>query len=366
MNRRRSVHRGPAAAAVIALAVLAGAAVAAHACTSFCMDTPDGPFYGSNCDLFVPGDGLVFVNLRGVAKESYFANARGEKAPWVSRYGSVTLNLAGRELAWAGLNEAGLVASTMELRASECADPDERAPIGAGYLVQYVLDACGSVDEAVAAVSQLMPHESECNDHFMVADAAGNAAALEFLDGEFVCHTGADMPVHALTNMPYARALAAWKRGGARWWWSNPGQSAERFAGAAARCEAYDPAAGDAVGYALDTLAHVVAAGHTRWNVVFDLKRREMWYRSVRSPDVKHVALDAFDFACDRPLLMLDLNAPLAGEVAEHFVPYDHEVNLQAFEVFCARWGVDVSHADAVGLMSLFDGFGCTGTPAAR
>jgi hypothetical protein len=48
----------------------------AYACTSFCMDTPDGPVFGANLDLFIPGDGLVLVNRRGIAKESYATAAR--------------------------------------------------------------------------------------------------------------------------------------------------------------------------------------------------------------------------------------------------------------------------------------------------
>jgi penicillin V acylase-like amidase (Ntn superfamily) len=59
------------------------------ACTSFCLDTPDGPVFGSNLDLFIPGDGLVFVNQRGIAKEGYEASTTGETAKWVSKYGSV-------------------------------------------------------------------------------------------------------------------------------------------------------------------------------------------------------------------------------------------------------------------------------------
>ena len=40
------------------------------ACTSFCLDTPDGPVFASNLDLFIPGDGIVFVNRRGMGKEN--------------------------------------------------------------------------------------------------------------------------------------------------------------------------------------------------------------------------------------------------------------------------------------------------------
>ena len=66
-----------------------------QACTTFCLDTPSGPVFGSNLDLFIPGDGLVFINQRGIAKKGL--NTTGERAKWVSKFGSVTFNLAGRD-----------------------------------------------------------------------------------------------------------------------------------------------------------------------------------------------------------------------------------------------------------------------------
>ena len=114
------------------------------ACTSFCLDTPDGSFFAINLDLSF-GEGLVFVNRRGIAKEGYLQSTTGETAKWTSRYGSVTFNAAGREFAWSGMNEAGLVVGSVELRASTLPQPDERAPVGVGYWVQYVLDNCGTV-----------------------------------------------------------------------------------------------------------------------------------------------------------------------------------------------------------------------------
>ncbi|MBW2619148.1 MAG: hypothetical protein JRC92_09765, partial [Deltaproteobacteria bacterium] len=72
------------------------------ACTSFCLDTPGGPVFGANLDLFIPGDGLVFVNRRGIAKEGRQLSTTGETAKWTSEYGSVTFSLAGREFAWSG------------------------------------------------------------------------------------------------------------------------------------------------------------------------------------------------------------------------------------------------------------------------
>jgi penicillin V acylase-like amidase (Ntn superfamily) len=262
-----------------------------RACTSFCLDRPDGPVFAANLDLFNPGDGLVFVNRRGIAKKNIRQSTNGETARWISEYGSVTFNLAGRGFAWSGMNEAGLVVSSMEFKASEYPKPDERPPFDLGSWTQYVLDTCGSVQEAIRVASQvrLVCDGDSAPSHFFVADADGDCAGLEFLDGRLVCYTGEDLPIKAMTNMPYARALAAYKRGGPRWWWSNPGQSAERFAGAAARMASY----------ALETLTKVVTAPHTKWNVIYDIARREVRFRSAASPTVKRLSLQAFDLSCE-------------------------------------------------------------------
>jgi choloylglycine hydrolase len=333
---------------------------AAGACTTFCLDTPDGPIFGCNLDLFIPGDGLVFINQRGIAKKGFQKSTTGKTAQWTSEYGSVTFNLAGREFAFGGMNEAGLVVGSMELRASELPDRDERPPVTIGTWAQYVLDTCGDVAEAIQVDSKVRIEDSAPPVHFLVADAEGNCAAIEWLDGRLVCHTGDSLPVKAMSNMPYARALAACERGGPRWWWSNPGQSAERFAAAAARNDSYAADRdSNAVSYAFATLTEVVAAPHTRWSIVYDIAKREVWFGSVRSPNAKHLSLHTFDLSCGAPLLMLDVNAPLDGNVERFFTPYDHDVNLAVFRTLCDRYGINVSAEGAVELMRLFESFGC-------
>lgn len=330
------------------------------ACTSFCMDTPGGPIFGANLDLFIPGDGLVLVNRRGIAKETRRTGTTGEKAVWTSEYGSVTFSLAGREYAWCGMNEAGLVLSTMELRAGEYPEPDERPPLHDGQWGQYMLDTCGNVEEVIESSRSVRVQDQGQTSHYLVADAEGNCAAFEYLDGELVSHAGEDLPVKALSNMRYSRALAALEGGGAPWFWSNPGQSAERFAACHARAEAFDPDGNTpAVNYVFGTLVYHVAAPHTRWNIVFDIPKREIWYRSDQSPTYKHVALAAFDFACDAPKLMLDVNAPLDGNVEEAFVPYDHDVNVNVLHTFCERYGIELTREGAVEITEFFDGYEC-------
>ena len=331
-----------------------------EACTSFCLDTPDGPVFGYNLDLFFPGDGHVFINQRGIAKEGFEAGTTGEKAKWVSRYGSVTFSIAGREWASSGMNEAGLVISTMELRRAEFPEPDSRPPLPIGPWTQYVLDTCGSVKEAIQVDSKVRVEDSAPPVHYLIADANGNCAAIEWMNGKFVCHTGESMPAKAMSNMSYKRALTALKRGGPRWWWSNPGQSAERFAAAHKRNKSYNASRdADAVKYAFGTLTDIVAAPHTKWNVVYDIARREVWFRSAASPTVKNLSLDSFDLSCEAPLLMLDINASLEGNVEKSFKPYDSNINLSAFRTCCERYNIEISEEDAVGLMKHLGKFKC-------
>ena len=350
------------AAAVICLVTFTVLGDVAGACTAFVMDTPDGPYFGCNLDLFIPGDGLVLINNRGVEKEAVRTGTTGEKLTWTAEYGSATFSLAGREFVWGGMNEAGLVVCSLQLAAGEYPKPDERPSVLEGNWGQYVLDTCDGIDDVIATDALMRVKDSVPTNHYLISDADGNCVAVEYLDGEFVYHAGDDLRVKAMSNMRYERALYAYEHGGTRWWWSNPGQSAERFAACQARAESFDPDGEvPAVNYALGTLVYYVAAPHTRWNIVFDIANREIWYRSVQSPTYKHIALSSFDFSCDAPMLMLDVNAQLEGDVRERFVEYDPAVNLRVFRTFCERYGINVPEEDAVGLMSFYEGFDCAG-----
>jgi len=331
------------------------------ACTSFCLDTPDGPVFAANLDLFIPGDGLVFANRRGIAKENIRRSSNGETEKWISKYGSVTFNTAGRGFVWSGMNEVGLVVSSMELKASEYSKPDERPSFDSRSWIQYVLDTCGSVQESIQVASLVrLVDDGDSPSHFLVADADGDCAVIEFLNGHLVCHTGVTLLVKALSNMRYDRALIALKSGGPRWWWSNPGQSAERFAGAATRLKSFSTSRDTSAAlYALSTLTDVVAASHTKWNVVYDISKKEIRFRSAASPTVKLISIHDFDLSCKAPLLMLDVNAAIDGNVGRFFTLYDQKINLKIFRTLCDRLEIEVSAESAIELMKLFESFEC-------
>ena len=48
---------------------------------------------------------------------------------------------------------------------------------------------------------------------------------------------------------------------------------------------------------------------------------------------------------------MLDINAPLQGDVSKAFKPYDHDMNLALFQSICAHYEIAISQKDAEGLI---------------
>lgn len=105
------------AAVFVSMLLLAGIHTRpVNACTTFTHKAADGIVFAGNMDLMVPVGGLVVVNRRGIAKRNIRPNQNGTIANWITRFGSVSFNIAGRGFAWGGLNEAGLAIQTLEVR----------------------------------------------------------------------------------------------------------------------------------------------------------------------------------------------------------------------------------------------------------
>src|SRR5918999_3447069 len=117
----------------------------AFACTTFCLKKNGEVLFGKNYDWMV-GEGLVFVNKRGVAKVSN-AEDRTNPAKWVSKYGSVTFNQYGRENPSGGMNEAGLVIELMWLDETQYPAQDSRPALDVLEWIQYQLDTSANVAE---------------------------------------------------------------------------------------------------------------------------------------------------------------------------------------------------------------------------
>ncbi|UCF59644.1 MAG: PDZ domain-containing protein [Anaerolineaceae bacterium] len=182
-----------------------------HSCSSFCLDNGDHCIFGANQDNQID-IGQIFVNKRNVLKTAWDPSTTGEYARWISKYGSVTVVHAGYQMAWAGMNEAGLMISTMALAATQNPAPDERPPLASSFWAQYQLDNHSTIDEVIASDPLVRIHDTV--DHYLVCDRNGDCATIEFLEGKMVVHSGEMLPVKALTNSTYREAFDFWEEGG--------------------------------------------------------------------------------------------------------------------------------------------------------
>jgi hypothetical protein len=81
----------------------------------------------------------------------------------------------------------------------------------------------------------------------------------------------------------------------------------------------------------------------------------------VNHEELRSIHLNAFEFRCDEPLKMLDVNAKLSGWIDDEFGTYDHDANLKVFRDFCDMWGIDISKEDSEALIAFFEGYACAG-----
>lgn len=309
-----------------ACAYLLGPTVPARACSTFALRHAQLVVYGNNYD-WNDGDGLVLVNKRNVSKSALPDPGESNVPRWVSKYGSVTFNQFGREMPASGMNEAGLVVMVMWLDETTYPAADNRAAVNPLEWIQYHLDNFDSVEQVVSSASSLRVSASIAKVHYLVGDSKGATAAVEFIGGKLVVHTGPRMPVAVLTNDTYEGSLRSLKNyvgfGGALPIPSGT-SSLERFARAAAFTKNYGPANNaSAVNDAFGLLSSVAQNDFTKWGIVYDPQALAVHFRTLKSPGVKRLDARALNFGCATAVKLLDVNQPAGGDVLAQLLDYD-------------------------------------------
>ncbi len=323
-------------------------------CTSFVSHERGTLVFGSNYDNDI-WQGLLFVNRRGLRKTGWEPSTSGTIAQWTARYGSVTFSVAGLQLAWAGMNEAGLVMSTMALSETQNPPPDERPPLRSALWMQYMLDTCATVEEVVAAEKAV--RISETWDHYLVADASGAVAAIEFLAGRMVVHRGESLPFGVLANKPYTASVETLKTADMKD--VRPYDSVGRMSRVVERLETFGSSGkGPGVDMAFETLA-MVGGDATQWSIVFDIAERVVHYRSSRNEARRSIDLSKLDFDCGQPTGVLDVHAPLSGEISADFMPYDPEAGTAFTLRFLRESEIQIPEDQVRTLLETFESFPC-------
>lgn len=324
-------------------------------CTSFVLRAKNTLLFGSNYDNKI-WPGLLYVNKKNVKKMGWEPGTTGKFAAWVSKYGSVTFNVAGYQLAWAGMNEKGLVLSTMALQETKNPEPDERPPLASSLWMQYVFDTCATVDEVIA--SDKIVRIKDTVDHYLVCDASGDAAVIEFLDGQMVVHKEKSLPINALANRVYAECVSEWERGISDD--IDYYRSEARMVHVEKRLSDFDPKETmSSTAYAFDTLKDV-SSSYTRWSIVFDIQSRVIHFKTHQNQDERRIDLRKLDFICETPALMMDVHADLHGDITDMFEEIDLEHSLDHLLRFLKEYGYDDMPEEQVKLLfKVFTNFPC-------
>jgi penicillin V acylase-like amidase (Ntn superfamily) len=332
--------------AVALLAAIVAGAELAHACSRVLWnDNGQAAVVGRNMDWPEDMQTDLWAFPRGIARSGLSGDANS--LTWTSKYGSVSAavyNIGTSD----GINEKGLVANLLWLTEADYGKRDAKVPgLSLSLWAQYSLDNFATVAEAVAAMQQgkfqivdaAMPGYAKATAHLSLADATGDSAVIEVIDGGKVqIYHGRSYTV--MTNSPpFTEQLANLKQyrgfGGTA---PLPGttEAADRFVRAAYyRENLIKPKdVRETVAEMLSVMRNVSQpftkaspsqpyTSHTIWRAVADATNRIYFYESTLSPNIVWVRLDDLDFSAGAPVRKLDLvhSGDLVGDVTSSFKP---------------------------------------------
>jgi choloylglycine hydrolase len=275
------------------------------ACSTFLLSKNGKHVFGKNYD-WVTGNGAIMVNARGLYTTSMAVNEK--PFSWTALYGSVSFNQYGKEFPNGGMSEKGLVIELMWLEETTYPTPDSRPALGVLQWIQYQLDCAGTVDEVLKSDGRIRVSGHEGAPlHYLVADASGAAATIEFIKGKMVVHKGAGLPFPVLTNSAYKESIQR-QKGAAP---SN--NSLLRFTSACSMLQQYHLAKEVApVPHAFSILDKIAQGDFTKWRIVYDISDRKVFFKTDQYKAERSFSLHDFNFSCGSRPLAFDLSIQTA------------------------------------------------------
>ena len=313
---------------VIALAFVLCYASFLFACTTFFINKNGQLIFGRNYD-WVTDAGMVCTNLKGLLKTSMQIE-NGETISWASQFGSITFNQYGKEFPTGGMNEKGLVVELMWLDETKYPSADKRPAIGVLQWIQYQLDNCTTIDEVIATDKKLrISPRGSTPLHYLIADANGHAATIEFLNGKMLVHKGNELSFAVLTNNIYDESVKAYKNSTL-----NGNNSLQRFSEACSMIQKLNSnnITIPLIDYSFEILGEVSQGDFTKWSIVYDITNKTIQFKTNRFKQVKTVSFSAFDFNCSATAKVWDMNQAGNGNINTLFENFNSTINKRIIE----------------------------------
>ncbi|MEW2352229.1 carcinine hydrolase/isopenicillin-N N-acyltransferase family protein [Spirillospora sp. NPDC029432] len=232
------------------------------ACSLFvAANGPRGPLFGRNFDWTAnPAMVLRTRDSISLVDISYLGITGADTARITTDPALRRKLLRAAVLPFDGMNRHGLAVGMAQVPSARPPRTSGRPVVGSVRIQRLALDRARTVDEAIAVFGRhdVAFDPGEPALHYLIADAAGRSAAVEYVDGRLRVVRGAGA-WHAMTNFTLTGAGEDTRR------------SDDRYSAIAARMRA---TGGVLVpDGAMDLLAKV-AQPHTRWSAVYELRHR--------------------------------------------------------------------------------------------
>jgi penicillin V acylase-like amidase (Ntn superfamily) len=328
------------------------------ACSGVFVNRGGKCFIGRTMD-WRTGHTNVVVNERGIKKQAQFLQDRSSPAKWTSKYGSLTFDLQVdlkwyvKVLAWisrintssapsCGINERGLYGGSFWIHpppAVQYNAKDGRPSVNDWQMLEYVLDTSATVDEAInninkVRVSGFKEGDFEVDLHWLFADAGGDCAIIEFVDGRLKAHKNPVIPV--ITNSFYEHSREYTRQykgfGGTEVIPTADGEmtTENRFLFLSSAYK--DLGSKASVGYkdifglmkqvTQTSVRHAnTSQALTQWTAVYDLKAKKLWWTNRVNDTLKYVDVKKLDMLSSKKGRVLDSFSYVSGDVTKLFAP---------------------------------------------
>jgi choloylglycine hydrolase len=297
------------------------------ACTTFCINKNGHIVFGRNYD-WVTDAAIVNTNQRGLLKTSMKAGDE-ETISWLSKFGSITFNQYGKEFPTGGMNEKGLVVELMWLDGSRYPEKDSRPAVNVLQWIQYQLDNCSTIEEVINTDIKLRIDGGSTPLHYLVADAAGNVATIEYLNRKMIVHKGNELPFPVLTNSTYAASATSANNYLKKKEEGLPGDnSLDRFVKACGMIKQINETniSIPLTDYAFSILDTVSQGSYTVWSIVYEVSNKKILFKTAGNRDIKAINFSGFDFSCTSPSKMYNMNQQGKGDITTNFILPDKEL----------------------------------------
>lgn len=322
-------------AALVLIGAVGTAAFRADACTSFSIGASPEKVFGKSYDWNM-SHGFVVINKRNMSKTAFALMPGDKPVSWTSKFGSLTFNQYGREFPNGGINEAGLVLEVMILGETKYPDASSGLPtVNELQWIQYQLDRFETVSEIAQHAGDLRISKVQSGVHYLACDRSGSCASIEWISGRPVVHSGAQMPYQTLANSTYVNSLAEIRNyqgfGGSKPVPPRASGSLERFVRASASVKDFDPSRGPSSDQAFNILESVGGTS-SQWQIVYESETGRAHFRTLPYRAIKSIDATAFNYDCNHPVQVFDMDASQGGDVTDDFSDYTEQKNRVVVE----------------------------------